>query len=1763
MKKNKLFLDTMHVLQLRQYLISVFVMTAMYCFTIGSSIAQAAEIIWNCKDGSVTTYTKLEFVTPMYTGDKDLDKEVVWVDYRSFVLLSNRILADWGIVGEFELRSNENKVDITIYPFKIEDSQKVLDVANKIFVASIYEHSDGTVCQLYPDAFNNIRMFPINDCPERCKRFEITAQQKVLTERTIQGERRASCSYYYPTRQPVFIKMETGYAPVKIESLGIPGLGHVSAVDLFLPKERKNEHSIALEDVDIRIEKSNEKGQLHLSMTLRGRSNSVHSVSDMTLSLYLRANGNDTEILKKPLIPGQTIPLSSEQTFSLSDAPSFELSDLRTGSYYATMDYTVENADEGQIIHFKQKIYIGSYRYNPDGIRDLQVYEINKESYQGIPVFKLRGGMSAEYVVQKALTALKRGVSHTWHVHSLSGEPDMKGGGPVPVWGQAEFLQMSIDSTIAAYDTNLGATTPFENVIIGTGIANVPYLAAYMNAPFLPLQFLTAAIDLDQVKKIVDAANRRGPTYSCYATAGYDPSMPNIGVAWIKLLDLPEEYLQFLERHKVKNVIFIGAGEEVSPGEGERLARKIKYPDMPQGKYGKGSIYVMQLGEAEGQKILKSSFLDYQQKKSCGLLDKFDIIADWEGGIADIQISSFAKGIEDITENIYAIRTTKSLDFYQWASFLALKLLNKNNMTPSKIYLNEYVIGYPLFEIQDQSVPYLYWQGLLGKNIREELTTYYLYPRVVDEYTEYLLEEFLDWEVHLNAKADRSGIKTELQTAGPTIDGRKDPAFTNVTMNNWQKADVWDTSDGMNAPCEKVAERIIEFFGSYEDYKNEFNDFQWITMEDLRELAKNSLKDPPKKSFAEKGAHPESVITRLAEFGNTEINKYEFPPSKYWQTIRSANKIRLDSLTPLNYHTTDKLQDSLLGHIEAYRQVGKKRRQTVHIAEIDLTDTSDEYELVFDYVFNLNEEEDDYPGYKADLGNKQEMVCYEYVNVPHNSWMDIPSRVMARNGALWVVNGSVYDFDYNGIPGVVSMIKHKGKVYALPNILSFKGEGVFAWDWSDPKNKRVVIGHRDTMNVPAEELLAKIKNEFYNDQIMSYPNILGGMTYMTKAKDYNIEDLQPEWMKSWPDFPSEWLGPRGNSIRAELTQNLSSLDAGYNDCGSLKDEKKVQEFSALCYRQYSKMFDRTQNARTFVALKENKLHVGVVSGDMGRFPNYEVTKYWGLHNFELSYLVRYMGYDHAVNLDGGSSSMFWVNGKGPLHKTDGYILYDDNQGPYNSRLTATFLMLKPKLHIEQIPESYENNLQYLLLDNSAIPVPFDDAAYIQKKKAFVDLSPCMEQIKQNPTNPNECKGVIAMNFKVSNPDAKGAVLFSMGEDMYYEDTGGKRYVYPVYRNMVIMGLGEIPQPLLDTLRTKKKFGHSTSNNQGINDKHPLNIKTEGMLNLNSQSFYYIRIIDGAIATLLLTRDEDSDKYLDGNWHTITLNKQIKRSYPIDPVTLNQKSIGYTFHIWIDEKELSFTYSPDYFPYNFVSVKGVRYGFLSFDIPTTHAMIGAVNLDGRFLTSNAKLSVDNFILINGKYEIETISTIGSLSGVDRIHYELKKYKAIPLVLRNYYNNPTCKVFALTFEETEGMHSFSYPFGNEESPADRPAFYGLNLNAERASWEGAKALSFEPNALLLDGASQTEQSSQSQSIEISSLVLQADANELNVMIRSDQDQRAQVSVIDIVGRVALQESHNLRQGYNTVKFTEVNQLIPGPYFLMVHTITDKISSKFIIH
>lgn len=1346
---------------------------------------------------------------------------------------------------------------------------------------------------------------------------------------------------------PVIIELELYKA--EVSDINIPGIGYIEA-DYFRPPYL---------DINLVIKKIFDVNSLSVSLQIPKPPSQVE-VSNITINISPFGDMEPSLITK--VVTREELPYSINSfRFYFPE---------QNGEYWiwANYDLTVKNDRGNKHVYKDIKQFLSNYHVASELKSFRTCYTIKKHNYEGLDVFTLNGGMSAEYGVEKSIASLSSGISETWDVRMKNGKPDLQGGGPVSVYpdpDKFDFLKNSVTETVRLYNDNLGAATPFNTVIIGTGVAHVPYLSNAMKAPFLPLHFLVSVHSVAEIKRILDTASAQG--YSGFSMMGYDPSVDDVGVAWIKLRELPAEYIQFLKDHQVKNVIIMGYQQGVQSGESG--ARRIWVEGQQDADFSEGSMYMMGHGE---EKTYKRFYKDYYRWD----FQEENVVIDWEGGIADDQVQNISNQVNKEAITPYAISSNESLDFYQWALDIQLKLLEKNSKKPEKISMNEYLIGYPEYELYSNTVPYLYWQGLHPDNIAFNTHDFAgfkmkkVYPSGFDNIP-----------VLIQAKADRSALLTSVKKY-----------FPNTTMDSWQKADVWDPSDGMNSPCEIVAQTITRGTGGPDGFKIWNNQRAAIDFNDLAAMRQNSVSPAPSSDPALFPKPTQDKVISVIGDAGVQITKKTYDYNEYWQPPNFPNNIEMKSLE-------QGFPGKVMGYLDGQLSPPDIRRQMITTAQFDLGNTSDEYELKMGYKFNIDNK-DGLLSYDPLLGEEQKMDCFEFTSIPYNHWFDIPSRMMAKNGAVWIVNGGVYDFDYNGLPGVVPFIKKEGVIKAQPQILSFKGEAAFGWNWG--KNKQADIFSRPQA-IPATGLPSFMR-QLFDNQASSYKNVMGAMTYMSgKSGLYDITALQPDWMKAYPSFPPYYLEASRCffaplSLNCGGTEITAPIDDGWNNCAVLQTDNAVQRFSTLAYRQFKRTFDDVANARTFIALKGNELHIGIIDGDFGKagLRGRLVTKSLGMHVYEESQFRLSMGYDKFVNLDGGSSTQMWLNGRGPLQMLNSYVLKNDNQGPYYSRLLSSFIMLVPKLHkelIRQTPVQVDPE-KVPMLNNTHIDFNYSDEVDLNKPKAFIDLSPCKDSLNK----PDGQYGLIAGNFTMSpeNITKHGGVLFYTGEDMYYPDTKGLAVVQPRLRNLMVIGVGWISPDLAGLLERMPV--------KSINPRPFLRA-----LRGTDVSAYYIKVYNGVIQEYFIELD-GWKKYLTGDHRFILMSK----GNPIGDLD--------NIYFSIDGFDLKYKNPVSWCP-------STETSFLNIGT-STHAYIGAINLDGRFITGDIAMKPYNYLFMVGK------KAWG-------IGYEYTPWidqslaqKKLPDFKSDVYYSPG--VYALQCLETQGQHVFAL------APPGQNRLYGLRLN-----------------------------------------------------------------------------------------------------------------------
>lgn len=418
--------------------------------------------------------------------------------------------------------------------------------------------------------------------------------------------------------------------------------------------------------------------------------------------------------------------------------------------------------------------------------KELTVYTIKAESWQGMNIYQLDGGMSAEYAVEKSLENLTDGISHSWKVNA-------PGSGPNPVMATPQFLVHSVEQTVNIYNKYLGNTSPVKNVIIATGIPTIPIISNVLSAPVLPVHFLVSSNTIKEIQSIMDYSNDKG--LSCYATLGYDLSVPT-AVAWIKLLDLPPAYLDFLKQHEVQNVFITGCTER---SVGETKAKQVL---NSKGRYDNGSIYILYAGNTGNdiqtlQQRLRD-FGDFSQESS------YNNVADWESGLIPKQIRNYSTAFKNaVTQGkAYSITSDDLGNLYNFGTCLSLHYFKKNDITPGGLSINPYLLSHPVYESYKGYAPFSYWQlnppkstvNTISTTIKQVFQLYY--PDVSFNQ----LSFWVNSSNNFGAAQAAQNLMTELRAGG----------FTTIRTNDYKEDEVWDPSNGMNAPCEKIASEISQ-----------------------------------------------------------------------------------------------------------------------------------------------------------------------------------------------------------------------------------------------------------------------------------------------------------------------------------------------------------------------------------------------------------------------------------------------------------------------------------------------------------------------------------------------------------------------------------------------------------------------------------------------------------------------------------------------------------------------------------------------------------------------------------------------------------------------------------------------------------------------------------------------------------------------------------------------------------------------------------------
>lgn len=533
----------------------------------------------------------------------------------------------------------------------------------------------------------------------------------------------------------------------------------------------------------LEVEASPDKGlygpgeQVNMSLRLHNKSDIAVHLAKITSQLYDTTKPTadaETELLPATsLAPGQSVRVTGVPLLRLPLTVNAEVYGVRL---YAYDSYGAATGFNG-----------GFFRVRPVPAGTLTSYAIDRFDSGGVDVYALDGGLSAEYAVQKSLENLNAGTSHSWYVSG-------PGQGPNPVYATPGFLKQSIERTTAYYDQWLGADTTFDTVIISTGVASVPYLSRAMKAPVLPLHYLASVNSVNEVQTILNRAEKDG--LSAYATLGYDGSFPDSGVAWIKLLSMPQAYTDFLNKHRVRNVVMVGSEGVL----GETTAKRILTGRGAAGGEGRsGDMYVVYTnkGSAADLQQLRAKLTDLDHYV---LESRYGKVSDWESGIVKRQTDRFVKDIKSGTAVAGVVGIfDQVINLYELASRVMLDFYKKNGLQVQGIVLNPYLISHPFYESKLQYVPYLFWQGNEPEWIVNDLIAINLKRTIQSQFPQTAVEQLPVW---IDVANNFGGYRAEQLRDALAAKG-----FANVALHDYSADEEW-RNDGRTAPVERIAREM-------------------------------------------------------------------------------------------------------------------------------------------------------------------------------------------------------------------------------------------------------------------------------------------------------------------------------------------------------------------------------------------------------------------------------------------------------------------------------------------------------------------------------------------------------------------------------------------------------------------------------------------------------------------------------------------------------------------------------------------------------------------------------------------------------------------------------------------------------------------------------------------------------------------------------------------------------------------------------------------
>ncbi len=308
----------------------------------------------------------------------------------------------------------------------------------------------------------------------------------------------------------------------------------------------------------------------------------------------------------------------------------------------------------------------------------------------------LKGGMSSEICFAKYLAHKSKKVYSGWT--------------PKRIVCSDNVIEETLNQIVKAVKQD---SIIEKMALICPGILTVPYITELMNILYLPSQLLIPVNSIEKLKNILKNANEKN--IKCYAEVGYDACMPECLVAWVKLLEIPKQYLDLFTYLGTKTVMTIGVNTIGKAGLGENISRSYSETnDNAVDKISPRSIYFIYINEGYGQekkvdenfftKLVPDLNLEYIKQ------ERVHYIYDWESGITNPYnlLEPFSG-----KKIIFCARDT--LNLYDLSFKLSEEFIKLNGIKKKGFVFNPYFVNNPLYEAYYGYVAYSFWQ--FSKNI--------------------------------------------------------------------------------------------------------------------------------------------------------------------------------------------------------------------------------------------------------------------------------------------------------------------------------------------------------------------------------------------------------------------------------------------------------------------------------------------------------------------------------------------------------------------------------------------------------------------------------------------------------------------------------------------------------------------------------------------------------------------------------------------------------------------------------------------------------------------------------------------------------------------------------------------------------------------------------------------------------------------------------------------------------------------------------------